>query len=88
MLDDALAPLRAALRSQRVHSTDVCDPLAVAAAAFAVDARNAGIRVEDVVIHVKKEIESAVNGGMVEVTLHEPVRHLLVTSAIKAYYLQ
>jgi hypothetical protein len=95
--EDDLTPFRTALRDQlRGHlarpttSTKlaVTAPLADSLVALAARARELELHAEALVILVKRELESAVVHVAADSGTHDSMRQLLVTSAIKAYYLQ
>jgi hypothetical protein len=89
VLEDALAKFRACLREQlrcpQERSLDCMSALEL----LAVAAHRAGLRAEQLIILIKTEWEHAIQHSVWDDSVeHQRLRRTLVTSAIKAYYLQ
>jgi len=95
--EDDLTPFRLALRDQlrgassrpkASGASPVTNGLGEALVALAARSRELGLHAEALVILVKRELESAVVHAAADSGTHDSMRQVLVTSAIKAYYLQ
>jgi len=94
--EDDLTLFRDVLRNElRSHSARpvkssvaITAVLSHALVALAARARELGLHAEALVILIKHELEAAVVNVAADSGTHDGMRRVLVTSAIKAYYLQ
>lgn len=86
---DTMTQFRAAIEGRIVGRTDARESLATAVRALAAEARESGIPAEKMVLFIKKTWDELMDDGIVSHDAdHSRLRDSVVTSAIKAYYVQ
>ncbi|MGI8545850.1 MAG: hypothetical protein ACR2M1_00720 [Gemmatimonadaceae bacterium] len=90
VLDEAtMTQFRAAIRERVADPSGPREPLARAIAAMAAEARRSGVTAEQLVISIKREWEGMLDAGVVQYGAEGvALRDSVVTSAIRAYYVQ
>jgi hypothetical protein len=90
VLDKAtMTQFRAAICERIAQPSGSRAPLNAVIAAMAAEARREEMAVEQLVILIKREWEDMTDDGLIaHGNEHSPLRDSIVTSAIKAYYVQ
>lgn len=91
MLDDTTTQFRAAVQERIADPTggNGRDLLTRALAALVAEARQHGMTAEQLVIRIKREWAHMADAGLLPPgNEHESLRNAVVTSAIRAYYVQ
>lgn len=90
MLEEATTTqFRAAVQERVADPSGPRDPLAKAVAAMVADAHEKGMTAEQLVISIKREWDRMLDAGIVpHGAEHVNLRNSVVTSAIRAYYVQ
>ncbi|MGI9090204.1 MAG: hypothetical protein ACR2GG_03760 [Gemmatimonadaceae bacterium] len=90
VFDEAtMTQFRAAVRERVADPSGPRDPLTRAIMAMAAEARQSGMTAEELVISIKREWNEMLDAGVVQHGAeHVAVRDSVVTSAIRAYYVQ
>lgn len=90
VLDEAtMTQFRAAIRERVADPSGPREPLARSIVAMAAEARQRGLTAEQLVIGIKREWEGMLDAGLVQYGAENvALRDSVVTSAIRAYYVQ
>lgn len=84
-----MTQFRAAIQERVVDPSGPRDPLTMTIMAMAAQARQLGMTAEQLVISIKREWDGMLDAGMIpHGAEYVPLRDSVVTSAIRAYYVQ
>ncbi len=84
-----MTQFRAAIQERVADPSGPRDPLTRAIVAMAAEAREGGMTAAQLVISIKREWDGMLDAGIIPYGAeHVPLRDSVVTSAIRAYYVQ